>query len=71
MKGQETRRYLKNLRRPRPPAENTWATEAAAETLEANGHIKDAQLVRDQIGPNAANVAMDPMEFWILMEDAE
>lgn len=72
MKGQEMlHSILRDMRREPPAIENPWATEAAAETLELNGQHKAAKEVRAAIGPTAPTESQDPMEFWILVEDAE
>ena len=70
MRGTETRQLLKMLRHPQYRAqENPWATASAAETLAQQGKYREAQQVRDEIGPSQNQTAMDPMEILILAEE--
>ncbi len=59
---------LSGMKKQRPTL-NPYASAAAAEVLEGEGKFKDAALVREEIDPTDDQYAMDPMDFWLAVED--
>jgi hypothetical protein len=58
------------MRRPQIPPENPWLTYTAAETLRLNGHKGAAAECLKELGdPTEVDFAIDPLDFWIMMED--
>ena len=62
---------MKHMKRPRlsRPVLNPYATHAAAEILEADGKHRDAAAIRDEIDPTNEQHGMDPLDFWLAIEE--
>lgn len=50
---------------------NPYATPHAVEVLAAEGKHADAALVRQEIDPTDEQAGMDPLDFWLAVEDLE
>ena len=59
---------LQGMARQRPVL-NPYATPAAAEILEAAGKHNDAAAVRAEIDPTGEQHGMDPLDFWLAVEE--
>jgi hypothetical protein len=64
------REVFKGMRLERPPL-NPYATPHAAEVLAAEGKHADAALVRQEVDPTDEQAGMDPLDFWLEVEEYE
>ena len=65
-------RAIKKAQEAQALTGNPYATEHAAQVLEANGQYEDAAAVRAAIDPSEEEVgAGDPLDFWLAVEDLE
>ena len=64
----ELRMILQGMQRQRPVL-NPYATQAAAEILEADGKHNDAAAVRAECDPTDEQHGMDPLDFWLAVEE--